>query len=101
MNAKAKHGRLQCWGNRVRVALSKLASVAPFRIAIRHHDVEYPLPAFFFGLNQAFQALASFATTLVFGGLSVLDLRLPWGWFGLCLAAVAGLAARREPNKTA
>ena len=52
-----------------------------------------------FGLNQAFQALASFATTLVFGGLSVLDLRLPWGWFGLCLAAVAGLAARREPSE--
>jgi DHA1 family tetracycline resistance protein-like MFS transporter len=49
-----------------------------------------------FGLNQAFQALASFATTLVFGGLSVLDLRLPWAWFALCLAAVAWLAARRE-----
>ena len=50
-----------------------------------------------FGLNQAFQSLASVATTLVFGGLSVLDLRLPWAWFALCLAAVAGLAARREP----
>ncbi len=49
-----------------------------------------------FGLNQAFQALASFATALVLGGLSVLDLRLPWGWFALCLAAVAVLAARRE-----
>jgi DHA1 family tetracycline resistance protein-like MFS transporter len=49
-----------------------------------------------FGLNQAFQALASFATALVFGGLSVLDLRLPWAWFALCLAAVAWLAARRE-----
>ncbi|MDB5236778.1 MAG: transporter [Hymenobacter sp.] len=49
-----------------------------------------------FGLNQAFQALASFATALVFGGLSVLDLRLPWAWFGLCLAAVAWLAARPE-----
>ena len=48
-----------------------------------------------FGLNQAFQALASFSTALVFGGLSVLDLRLPWAWFALCLAAVAGLAARR------
>jgi len=30
-----------------------------------------------FGLNQAFQGLASFATTVVFGALSVLDLRLP------------------------
>ena len=49
-----------------------------------------------FGLNQAFQALASFVTALVFGGLSVLDLRLPWAWFALCLAGVAGLAARRE-----
>ena len=45
-----------------------------------------------FGLNQAFQSLASFATALVFGGLSVIDLRLPWAWFALCLAAVAGLA---------
>lgn len=49
-----------------------------------------------FGLNQAFQALASVATTLVFGGLSVLDLRLPWVWFAACLAAVAVLAARKE-----
>ncbi|MBD2722266.1 MFS transporter [Hymenobacter armeniacus] len=48
-----------------------------------------------FGLNQAFQGLASFGTTLVFGVLSVLDLRLPWAWFALCLAAVAWLAARR------
>ena len=49
-----------------------------------------------FGLNQALQAVASFGTALVFGGLSVLDLRLPWGWFALCLAGVAVLAARRE-----
>ncbi|MCC2548136.1 MFS transporter [Hymenobacter sp. BT175] len=42
-----------------------------------------------FGLNQALQGLASFATTLVFGALSVLDLRLPWAWFTVCLAAVA------------
>ncbi|UOQ96564.1 MFS transporter [Hymenobacter sp. 5317J-9] len=49
-----------------------------------------------FGLNQAFQGLASFGTTLVFGALSVLDLRLPWAWFALCLAAVAWLAARRS-----
>jgi DHA1 family tetracycline resistance protein-like MFS transporter len=52
-----------------------------------------------FGLNQAFQSLASVATTLVFGGLSVLDLRLPWGWFALCLAAVAVLAARPQPAR--
>ncbi|SFQ53020.1 MFS transporter [Hymenobacter arizonensis] len=51
-----------------------------------------------FGLNQAFQALASFGTALVFGGLSVLDLRLPWAWFALCLGAVAWLAARPEPR---
>ena len=50
-----------------------------------------------FGLNQAFQSLASFGTALVFGGLSVLDLRLPWAWFALCLAAVAGLAGWPEP----
>ncbi|MDO7851502.1 MFS transporter [Hymenobacter convexus] len=49
-----------------------------------------------FGLNQAFQSFASFSTALVFGGLSVLDLRLPWAWFALCLAAVAWLAARDE-----
>ena len=50
-----------------------------------------------FGLNQAFQALASFTTAIIFGGLSVLDLRLPWAWFAICLAAVAVLAARKEP----
>ncbi|GAA4357837.1 tetracycline resistance MFS efflux pump [Hymenobacter saemangeumensis] len=54
-----------------------------------------------FGLNQAFQGLASFATTLVFGALSVLDLRLPWLWFALCLAAVVWLAARPEPTRQA
>jgi len=54
-----------------------------------------------FGLNQAFQALASFATAVVFGALSVLDLRLPWAWFALCLAAVAWLAARPEPAAAA
>ena len=52
-----------------------------------------------FGLNQAFQSLASFGTALVFGGLSVLDLRLPWAWFALCLAAVAVLAGWRETAK--
>ena len=50
-----------------------------------------------FGLNQAFQSLASFGTTLVFGGLSVLDLRLPWAWFAACLAAVVWLAATDHP----
>lgn len=46
-----------------------------------------------FGLNQAFQAMASVATTVVFAGLSVLDLRLPWVWFALCLTAMVALAA--------
>ncbi|GAB3552437.1 MFS transporter [Spirosoma fluminis] len=45
-----------------------------------------------FGINQALQGIASFATTLVFGALSLLDLRVPFGWFGFCLAAVAWLA---------
>jgi len=47
-----------------------------------------------FGINQALQGVASFGTTLVFGGLSVLDLRLPFAWFGVCLAVVAVLAGR-------
>ncbi|SHJ74054.1 MFS transporter, DHA1 family, tetracycline resistance protein [Hymenobacter daecheongensis DSM 21074] len=54
-----------------------------------------------FGLNQALQGLASFATTLIFGGLSVLDLRLPFGWFALCLAAVAWQARRGLRTSTA
>ena len=54
-----------------------------------------------FGLNQAFQSLASVATTMVFASLSVLDLRLPWGWFALCLAVVAGLAARPASGQPA
>ncbi|GAB3571474.1 tetracycline resistance MFS efflux pump [Spirosoma luteolum] len=49
-----------------------------------------------FGINQALQGLASFATTVVFGGLSLLDLRLPFGWFAGCLAVVAWLAWRRD-----
>jgi DHA1 family tetracycline resistance protein-like MFS transporter len=53
-----------------------------------------------FGLNQAFQGLASFTSTLVFGALSVVDLRLPWGWFALCLALVAGLAWNRQSSAT-
>ncbi|KUG09674.1 MFS transporter [Solirubrum puertoriconensis] len=47
-----------------------------------------------FGLNQAVQGLASFASTLVFAALSALDLRLPWLWFTLCLAGVAWLMSR-------
>ncbi|OGX88032.1 hypothetical protein BEN47_09760 [Hymenobacter lapidarius] len=54
-----------------------------------------------FGLNQSFQAWASFATAVVFGALSGLDLRLPWAWFALCLAAVAWLVARPEPAEMA
>ncbi len=48
-----------------------------------------------FGINQALQGLASFVTTLVFGALSLLDLRLPFGWFAACLAVVAWLAWER------
>ncbi|MBO0949749.1 MFS transporter [Fibrella forsythiae] len=47
-----------------------------------------------FGLNQAMQGLASFGTTLVFGLLSIVDLRLPFAWFGACLAVVAWLARK-------
>ncbi|MEZ0543119.1 MFS transporter [Fibrella arboris] len=49
-----------------------------------------------FGLNQAMQGLASFGTTLVFGLLSTVDLRLPFAWFGACLAVVAWLARNRD-----
>ena len=49
-----------------------------------------------FGINQALQGLASFVTTLIFGALSLLDLRLPFGWFSACLAAVAWLAWERK-----
>ena len=47
-----------------------------------------------FGINQALQGLASFATTVLFGMLSLLDLRLPFAWFAVCLAMVAWLAWR-------
>ncbi|GAB3839137.1 MFS transporter [Hymenobacter jeollabukensis] len=47
-----------------------------------------------FGLNQAVQGVASITSTLVYGALSVLDLRLPWAWFALCLAGVAVVAWR-------
>ncbi|WP_128545785.1 MFS transporter [Larkinella soli] len=45
-----------------------------------------------FGINQALNGLASFTTTVVFGGLSILDLRFPFYWFALCIAAVGALA---------
>lgn len=50
-----------------------------------------------FGLNQAMQGVASFGTTVVFGALSVLDLRFPFFWFAACLAGVAWLS--RTINK--
>jgi DHA1 family tetracycline resistance protein-like MFS transporter len=49
-----------------------------------------------FGINQALQGVASFGTTVVFGALSLLDLRLPFGWFAGCLALVAVLASRTK-----
>ncbi|GAB3025839.1 MFS transporter [Spirosoma pulveris] len=49
-----------------------------------------------FGINQALQGVASFVTTVVFGGLSLIDLRLPFAWFGACLAVVAWLAWKRK-----
>ena len=49
-----------------------------------------------FGINQALQGVASFATTLVFGGLSLLDLQLPFAWFAACMAVVAWLAGRQS-----
>ncbi|GAB4407067.1 MAG: tetracycline resistance MFS efflux pump [Microscillaceae bacterium] len=38
-----------------------------------------------FGLTQALNGLASFCTTLVFGGLAMVSLTAPFYWFGLCL----------------
>lgn len=49
-----------------------------------------------FGINQALQGVASFVTTVVFGSLSLLDLRLPFGWFAACLSVVAWLAWERN-----
>ena len=49
-----------------------------------------------FGLNQAMQGLASLGTTLVFGALSIIDLRLPFAWFAVCLALVVWLAQSGE-----
>lgn len=56
-----------------------------------------------FGLNQAMQGLASIITTLAFGALSLLDLRIPFIWFAVCIGIVAWLAWRgnaRESVKT-
>ncbi|ADB40528.1 MFS transporter [Spirosoma linguale] len=49
-----------------------------------------------FGINQALQGVASFVTTVIFGALSLIDLRLPFAWFGTCLAVVAWLAWQRK-----
>ncbi|GAB3641659.1 MFS transporter [Spirosoma arcticum] len=52
-----------------------------------------------FGINQALQGLASFGTTLVFGALSLLDLRAPFAWFATCLAMVAWLAWQTKKSQ--
>ncbi len=51
-----------------------------------------------FGLNQAMQGLASIGTTVVFGGLSLIDLRFPFLWFALCIGLVVWMAGRNEPT---
>lgn len=38
-----------------------------------------------FGISQLLMGLANMATTLVFSGLSLLSLELPFYWFALCL----------------
>ena len=38
-----------------------------------------------FGITQALNGIASLVTTIVFGGLSVISLSLPFYWFALCL----------------
>ena len=43
------------------------------------------------GLVQALSGVASFATILVYGPLSVFSMTLPFYWFALCLAPVAWL----------
>ncbi|CCH55155.1 major facilitator superfamily MFS_1 [Fibrisoma limi BUZ 3] len=48
-----------------------------------------------FGINQAMQGLGSFATTLIFGAISLIDLRLPFAWFAGCLMLLTWLAARQ------
>lgn len=46
------------------------------------------------GVTQALTGLASLITTLLYGGLSAIDVRLPFYWFALSLAALALLAFR-------
>ena len=38
-----------------------------------------------FGITQALNGIASLITTIIFGGLSVISLSLPFYWFALCL----------------
>ena len=47
-----------------------------------------------FGLAQGLNAVASFATTLIFTALSLIAPELPFYWFALCLAAVFGLGLK-------
>lgn len=47
-----------------------------------------------FGLNQALTGMASLLTTLVYGGLSTIQLSLPFYWFAASLAALAILCWR-------
>lgn len=47
-----------------------------------------------FGLNQALTGIASLLTTLVYGGLSTIQLSLPFYWFAASLAALAILCWR-------
>ncbi len=54
-----------------------------------------------FGLVQGMQGFASLVTTLVFGALSMFDLRLPFVWFGITMAVVIWLTYRTHHNKPA
>lgn len=54
-----------------------------------------------FGLVQGLQGFASLTTTLLFGALSAFDLRLPFLWFGITMAAVIWLAYRIHRDKPA
>ncbi|QJD78292.1 MFS transporter [Spirosoma rhododendri] len=54
-----------------------------------------------FGLVQGLQGFASLITTLLFGALSALDLRLPFIWFGITMAVVIWLAYRTYRDKPA
>lgn len=51
-----------------------------------------------FGLVQGLQGFASLVTTLLFGGLSALDLRLPFVWFTITLLLVMWLAFQTYRN---